>query len=103
MVALDPVVGVLAGVVERVWYQLLDHRLKSWRQVIHHLLGAAMGGDRLGEEPARRGEIPAGRDAYVDDLAVLVEGPVDGAPPAGDQARGQWPMSWWPGVMRPLS
>jgi hypothetical protein len=32
------------------------------------------------EEPARRGRIPAGRDQHVDDLPVLVDGPVDVAP-----------------------
>ena len=36
------------------------------------------------EEPARRGPVTTGRHEDVDHLAVLIDGPVDVAPDAGD-------------------
>src|SRR5712691_7170178 len=40
--------------------------------------------ERRREKPPRRSGIAPGRDVDVDDLAVLVDGSVDVAPPAGD-------------------
>ena len=84
MVAFDTVVGVLVGVVERVRQLLLDDGLERLRQVGHDLAGAAVGGDRPGEEPAGRRDVAASRNVHVDDLAVLVDGAVDVPPPADD-------------------
>ena len=46
VVALDAVVPVLLGVVERVRDQLLDHRLQCLGQVGDHLVGFAVSGQR---------------------------------------------------------
>ena len=43
-----------------------------------------MRGEGCGEEAARRGDIPALGDEYLDDLAVLVHGPIDVPPHSGD-------------------
>jgi hypothetical protein len=43
-----------------------------------------MHGKNCGEEAARRGDIPALGDEYVEDLAVLVQRPIDVPPHSGD-------------------
>jgi hypothetical protein len=60
MVALDPVVLVLAGDVQRGRNQLLDHVRQSRRPVGDDLSRGTVDGQRSGEERLRRGDIAAG-------------------------------------------
>ena len=43
-----------------------------------------MRADRSGEEPASRQDVVLGRDIHVDDLAVLIDGPIHVPPLPGD-------------------
>jgi len=49
-----------------------------------HLRRVAVRGQRSGEERARGGDVSALRQVHVDDLALLVDRPVDVGPDAGD-------------------
>jgi len=62
MVALDPVVRVLPGVVEHGGQQLLDHVLERLDPVGHHLVWFAMGANRSGEEPVGCQNVASLRD-----------------------------------------
>ena len=84
VVAFDPVVLVLAGVVQRGRKQLLDHVRQSRRPVGDDLGRVTVDGQRSGEEPPRGGDVPTLRHIHVDDLAVLVDRPVDVGPDPGD-------------------
>ncbi len=68
-----------------LWYQLLQHHRIGRCSVGDdldrcHLCGA----DGLFEEPTGCPRVPLGGDKHVDDLAELVDGPVDVPPPTGD-------------------
>ena len=56
------------------------YMLQGWGQVGRHLVGLLMSAQRGGEELAGRCDVASPRDVYFDDLAVLVQGPVDVAP-----------------------
>ena len=84
VVGFDPVVRVLLGVVKRAWHELIDGREEGPGPVGDDLGRLAMGAKRACEEPPRSLGVASGRDVDVDDLAVLVDGPVDVAPPARD-------------------
>jgi hypothetical protein len=82
---LDRVVSVLLGVVpgrrpQLIQYAGIDRRGVGDDFSRDHLECA----QRSGEEPAGRRSVPAGRDQHVDNLAVLINRPVDVAPEAVD-------------------
>jgi hypothetical protein len=84
MVALDAVVRVLLGVVERGWDQLIDRNPQRRGSVGDDLDRLAVGAERRREEPACRSSVAPCRHVNVDDLAMLIDRPVDVAPPASD-------------------
>jgi hypothetical protein len=73
VIALAPVVLVLAGVVERQRDQLLDQVRQGRRTVGDDLDRLTVRCQGCREEPAGRGDIPMAGDEDVDDLAVLVD------------------------------
>ena len=84
VVSFDRIIGVLLGHVRRGRDQFVDHP-----QVRAGLVGGDLDGrrtlhQRLGEEPSSRCAVPLLGQQHVDDLAVLVDGPVQVPPPAGD-------------------
>jgi methylated-DNA-[protein]-cysteine S-methyltransferase len=84
VVALDPVVRVVRGVVECGGPQVRNDVLECAGQVGHHLLRLAMGGEGCHEERAGGRNVASRRDIPVDHLAVLVHRPVDVAPGTTD-------------------
>jgi hypothetical protein len=84
MVGFDPIVRVLLGVVERGRHELLNDREQGPGPVGHDLSRFVVVAERSGEEPSRGPGVSPCRDVDVDDLAVLVDRPVDVAPPASD-------------------
>jgi hypothetical protein len=84
MVGLDPIVRVLLGVVKRARDQLADHRTERPSAVAHHLRRLTVSAQRRRTEPSRRPGIASWRDVHVDDLAMLVDRPIEVPPPARD-------------------
>jgi hypothetical protein len=84
VVGFDPIVRVLLSVVKRGRDQLLDHRAQGRGPVGHDLDRLTMSTQRGLEEPTRRRGVASGRDVHVDDLAMLIDGPVDVTPPSRD-------------------
>src|SRR6266511_927470 len=84
VVALDPVVGVAVGAVPRRWQQLLQHG-----RVHRRLIGGDLDGRDFGradgplEEPAGCRWVPIWGYEHINDLAELVDRPVDIPPAAG--------------------
>ncbi|GAA1378322.1 hypothetical protein GCM10009661_49640 [Catellatospora chokoriensis] len=79
------VVGVSFDVVPRLRGQLFEHGWVDGGGVGDHLGGVHLQHrQRAAEEPAGRTGVAAGRHEHVDDLRVLVDGPVHVAPHAGD-------------------
>jgi len=84
MITLDTIVGVLLGVVEHIRDQLLDVGLQYLREVGDDLIWFPVGIEGTPEERSGRIHVPSWYDEDIDHLAVLVDGPVDLAPLAGD-------------------
>ena len=84
VVAFDPVVLVLAGVVQRGRNQVLDHVRQRRRPVGDDLTRVTVDSQGSGEERPRGGDVATLRDVHVDHLAVLVDRPVDVGPDPGD-------------------
>ena len=84
VVAFTSIVLVLPSVVERRRDQLVDHARKGRSTIGDDLRGGAMRPKRGGEEPPCGGDISVLGDEHVNDLAVLVDGPVDVPPHSGD-------------------
>src|SRR3954468_4132133 len=82
--ALDTVVLVLAGVVQRGRDQLLDHIRQRRRPVGGYLARNILNSQGGLEERPRRSDVATLRYVHVDDLAVLVDCPVDVGPDPGD-------------------
>ena len=76
MVTLDPIVGVLTGVMVSVSQQLLDNAQQRRGQVGSDLSRPTVIGERRGEESRRCGGVAPLRYVDVDDLAVLVNGAI---------------------------
>jgi hypothetical protein len=70
--------------VERGRHELVHDGEERPGPVGHDFDRLAMGAERGDEESPRRLGVALGRDVDVDDLAVLINGPVDVAPPARD-------------------
>jgi hypothetical protein len=84
VVAFDPVVRVLVGVVERDGQDVLDDAFESRCQVRHNLRGRPVSAQRGGEEAPCRADVAPRREVHVDDLAVLVHRAIPIAPDPGD-------------------
>jgi hypothetical protein len=84
VIGLDPVVRVLLGVVEGGWDELIDDGAQRPGPIGDHLGRLAVSTQGRHEEPPSGPGVAPRRDIYVDDLAVLVDGAVDVASPAGD-------------------
>jgi hypothetical protein len=84
MIGFDGVIRILLGDVTRGRYQLLDHPRVGRRPIGGHLGGPWAVLQDTSEEPAGGGQIPFGGDQHIDDLAVLVDRPIQINPPPGD-------------------
>src|SRR5947207_15488845 len=84
MVTLDAVVRILLRVVKRARGEVRDRVVERGGAVGDDLVRFAMREQRRGEELSGCGDVAAGRDIHVDDLAVVVNGAVDVAPHTGD-------------------
>jgi len=85
VVGFDPVVGIPLDVVPCGGDQFVKHGRVDRCGVGDHLgRGHLQGSQRPLEESAGRVSVSAGRDQHVDDLPVLVNGPVHVAPHAID-------------------
>jgi hypothetical protein len=81
VIGLDRVVRVPLDVVPGRRQQLIQHPGIDRRSVGDHLARDHLErAQRSGEEPAGRRRVPAAQEQHVDDLAVLVNRPVDVAP-----------------------
>ena len=84
VVALHVVVWLLLGVVKRFRDQLIDDARQGSSQVGGHLTRTPKGFQCDLKEPCGRRDVAPLRGIDVDDLAVLVQGPVDVAPDTGN-------------------
>ena len=84
VVGLDPVVRVGHGDVLGGGQQLVEHPRVGGGPVGGHFRRRGGAGQRPGEEPPGRLLVPFRRQQHVDDLAELVDRPVQVPPPAGD-------------------
>ena len=84
VVSLDPVVGILGGVVQCGRQEVRDHADQGVGPVSGDLSRLTVRADRIGEECCRRSQITLLGHEHVDDLPVLVNGPIDVPPGPGD-------------------
>ncbi len=84
MIALDAMVGVLLGVVERVWGEFFDDGLERLGEIGDHFVGIAMSEERCVEECSGCQEIALVGQVHVDDLALFINGSVDVPPFLGN-------------------
>jgi IS6 family transposase len=84
VIALDPVVRVLVGVVDRVGHQLGDDVRQRGRPISDDHFWETVREQSAREEAAGRSDVATLRHEDVDDLAVFVDGAVDVAPRARD-------------------
>src|SRR5665213_4625886 len=84
VVSFDPVVGVLGGVVKYSRQEVRNDAHQSVSSVGGDLSRLAMGADRIGEERSRSIQVTLLRQEHVDDLPILVNGPVNVAPGTGN-------------------
>jgi hypothetical protein len=84
VVGLNSVLGVPGGVVESGRQKLHDHPHQDMGPVSGNHGSLAVGIDRCDEEAGDSLQVPPLGQEHVDDLAVLVDRPVDVAPRAGD-------------------
>jgi hypothetical protein len=84
MVGLDRVVGVPLDSVQSRRDQLIQDPRISRGAVGGDLGRNRPGAEHPGEEPPGCGQVPPDGEQDVDDLAVLVNSPVEVGPPAGD-------------------
>jgi hypothetical protein len=85
VVGFDPVVGILLDVVPCGREQLVEHGRVDRGGVGDHLGRChRQHGQRSPEEPASGVRVPADRNQHVDDLPVLVDGPVHVPPDTVD-------------------
>jgi hypothetical protein len=83
MVGFDLIIRVLLGVVERGRHELVNDREQGPGSIGHDLRRLTVSAERRREEPSRGPGVAPRGDVDVDDLAVLVDRPVDVAPPSG--------------------
>jgi len=84
MISFDEIVGVLPGHMGRGGDQFVQHPEVRAGLVRGHLDRRRPVAQGTGEEPAGGVAVPLLTQQYVDDLAVLVDRPVQVPPPAGD-------------------
>ncbi|MFT6764114.1 MAG: hypothetical protein ACJAXA_002779 [Candidatus Aldehydirespiratoraceae bacterium] len=83
VVALDPVVPILGGVVEHFWKQVIDNAQQRSSQIRGDLTWSVAARQHRLEEPCRSWNIASFRDEHIEDVAVLVDGSVWVAPHTG--------------------
>src|SRR5215211_2950221 len=76
------IVRVLLGGVEHARHELINDGEEGPGPVGHDLSRLAVSAQRRREEPSRSLGVAPGGDVDIDDLAVLVDRPVDVAPPS---------------------
>jgi hypothetical protein len=79
VITLDAIVGVEAGVVERVRDQFFDNGLESSSEISDDFVRLIMSKERSGEERSGRFKVASARDVHVYDLPALIDGAVDAA------------------------
>jgi hypothetical protein len=84
VVSFDSIVGVLSSVVECGRQELFSDSSQGVGPVGGDLSRPAVGADRSGEEGRRCLQVTLFGHEYVDDLPVLINGPVDVSPGAGN-------------------
>src|SRR5450759_1461253 len=84
VVSLDPVVGILGGVVQCGRQEVRDHADQGVGPVSGDLSRLTVRADRIGEECCRSSQITLPGYEHIDDLPVLVNGPIDVPPGPGD-------------------
>jgi hypothetical protein len=86
MIGFDGIIRILLGDVARGGYQLLDHSWVGRCPVGGHLGRAWAVIEGANKEPAGGRQVPLLRDQHVDDLAALVDRPIQihPPPPPGD-------------------
>ena len=84
VVAFDAVVRVLLSVVKRGRDEAFDRSLQCRGPIGHDLDRFTMRAECRAEEPSCCSEVASRGDEYVDDLTVLINGPVDVTRFAGD-------------------
>lgn len=77
MIALDAIVRILLGVVKRVRHLQLNRGLQRLGKVGNNFFWFAVCGKRRAEEGSGRFDVSARRHEHVDDLAVLINSPLD--------------------------
>jgi hypothetical protein len=82
VVALDAVVRILRGVVERVGEKVVDNAQQRCGQISRHLSRSFAASQHRLEELRRRWDVAPFRHQNVDDLAMLVDGSLHVAPDA---------------------
>lgn len=84
VIGFEGVVRVLLGDMAGGGQRLVEYPRAGRRPIGGHLGRARSVLERAGEEPAGGREVPLLGGQDVDDLAVLVDGPVEVHPPSGD-------------------
>jgi hypothetical protein len=84
MIGFDRVVRVPLDAVQRVRDQLVQDTWVGWGAVGRHLHRDGSGAQRAGQEHPGGGQITPGVEQDVDDLTVLVDGPMQVCPLARD-------------------
>jgi hypothetical protein len=84
VIGFDDVIRVLLGDVARGGYQLFEHSRVGRCPIGIHFGGARAVLQGAGEEPAGGRQIPLLGYQYVDDLAELIDRPIQIDPPPGD-------------------
>ncbi len=84
VVRFDSIVGVLGGVVQCGRQEVRDHADQGVGPVSGDLSRLTVRADRIGEECRRSSQITLRGHEHVDDLPVLVNGPIDVPPGPGD-------------------
>ena len=84
MVSFDGVIGVLLGDVARGGHQFIEHARVGRCPIRGHLARWQAMFEGLGEEPASGCQVSLRRHQDIDDLAVLVDRPVQADPSSSD-------------------
>jgi hypothetical protein len=101
VICLDRIIGVLLHGMQGRGDQLVEHPRVNGRAVGGDLGRDGARAQRPGEEPPRRAQVAPRRQEDIDDLAVLVDGPLQVRPLAGHLDVGLIGEHRSPGAWRP--